>query len=171
MIDPKSTHIAVLGGARSGIAAARMLVERGATVLISEYGAGSDALRQMAVIDGITIETGGHSAAILDADFVVISPGVPDSSPIVKQILERGIPLFSEIEVASWFCSSPIIAVTGSNGKTTTTYLISHVIRSAGRPFVMAGNVGFPLSAHLADCTPETTVVLEVSSFRRHHPD
>lgn len=146
-----------------------MLAERGATVLISEYGAGSDALREMTGINGINTETGGHSAAVLDADFVVISPGVPDSSPIVKQIQERGIPLFSEIEVASWFCPSPIIAVTGSNGKTTTTYLISHVIRSAGRPFVMAGNVGFPLSAHIADCTPETAVVLEVSSFQLDH--
>lgn len=169
MIDPKGKHIAILGGARSGVAAARMLVDRGATVLISEYGTGSDALREAAESDGIRIETGDHSADVLNADFVVISPGVPDASPIVGRILEAGIPLYSELEVASWFCPGPMIAVTGSNGKTTTTTLIAHVIRSAGRPLVVAGNIGYPLSAHVADCTPETAVVLEVSSFQLDH--
>lgn len=171
MTDVRDKRATVVGAARSGLAAARLLAERGATVFVTEHGAGSDAARAELDEAGVAYEFGGHTDRALDADFVVVSPGVPDSAEIVQTAMERGLPLYSEIEVASWFCDSPIVAITGSNGKTTTTSLVAHVLRTAHRPLVLAGNIGSAFADHVGECEEGTTVVLEVSSFQLDHID
>ncbi|MGB1048588.1 MAG: UDP-N-acetylmuramoyl-L-alanine--D-glutamate ligase [Rhodothermales bacterium] len=164
--DVSLKRVTVLGAARSGIAAARLLAARGAKVLLSEYGAVSPgALEDLAGVD-IEIEQGGHTDQVFESDFLVTSPGVPTSAPPIQGALARQIPVYSEIELASWFCPAKIIAITGSNGKTTTTELIGHILRSAGRPTTVCGNIGTPFSSTIDALTLEHTVVLEVSSFQ-----
>lgn len=171
MIDPRDKAISVIGAARSGVAAARLLASRGASVLVSDAGAGSHDVREQLEEAGIRYEFGGHTDATLQADLVVLSPGVPTQTEVVQRALAQGIPVVSELEMASWFCPGTMLAVTGSNGKTTTTSLLAHVIRTANRPLVVAGNIGSPLSDHVESCSQETVVVLEVSSFQLDHVD
>jgi UDP-N-acetylmuramoylalanine--D-glutamate ligase len=171
MMDVRDRSVSVIGAARSGVAAARLLASRGARVLVSDASAGSDEIRRVLDDAGVTYEFGGHSAAAPDADLLVLSPGVPTQSNVVQQAVGRGVPVVSELELASWFCNGTMLAVTGSNGKTTTTALLAHVVRTSGRPLVVAGNIGSPLSDHAADCTEDTLVVLEVSSFQLDHVD
>lgn len=167
--DLSGRRTAVLGAARSGMAAAALLRRSGLDVFVSERGAiAPEAARQFADL-GIAFESGGHSEAVSEADFLVISPGVPSDAEPVKQAAERHIPVYSEIEVASWFCRAPILAVTGSNGKTTTTSLIGDIVRRAGRHTVVAGNIGIPFSSVVEELTPESVAVLEVSSFQLDH--
>ena len=161
--------VTVLGGARSGQAAARLLASYGARVLVSDSGGLSDATRADFMVRDIDFEVGGHSDRILDADFIVTSPGVPDSAPPMVAAAEAGIPVISEIELASWFCRAPIIAITGSNGKTTTTELMGHILRHAGRKTIVCGNIGTPFSARVSDADSDSVVVLEVSSFQLDH--
>lgn len=114
----------------------------------------------------IDCETGGHTDRVLESDYVIISPGVPLTVPIVVKLRERGIPVFSEIEFASWVCRAPLVAVTGSNGKTTTTTLIGEIFKAARREVEVCGNIGRPFS-EVADTVSENgVVVLEVSSFQ-----
>ena len=171
MIDNGATYVkdkavSVLGAARSGMAVANLLARHGARVFVSEYGMLSDEKKGTLDKQGVRWEEGGHSGAAVQADFVVISPGVPSGTSIVKQITLAGRPVYSEIEVASWFCKAPIVAITGSNGKTTTTELLGHAFTLAGTTTWVCGNMGTPFSG-LADQTSEVdVVVLEVSSFQ-----
>jgi len=162
-------RVTVIGGARSGRAAAGLLVEQGARVFLSDARPLDATTRSAMNALGVAIEDGGHSDRALETDLVVTSPGVPDSAPPIRTAMEKGIPVVSEIELASWFCPSRMIAITGSNGKTTTTELMGHLLRSAGVPTVVCGNIGTPFSACLSDLTPESVVVLEVSSFQLDH--
>jgi UDP-N-acetylmuramoylalanine--D-glutamate ligase len=164
--------ILVLGLARSGLAAARLFSEEGATVRSSDQksekdlGPGVEELRRL----GVEVETGGHSTAILqDVDLVVVSPGIPDRAPILKQARQAGIPIYSELEAASWWARAPMVAVTGSNGKTTTTTLLGRIFRRAGRICRVAGNIGCPLSAEVRSVPPDGVLVVEVSSFQLEH--
>jgi len=162
-------NILVLGLARSGIAAARLLREEGAAVRGSDQRSEKDLGPQIEKLRrlGVEVETGGHSSGILrGADLVVISPGIPGEAPILKQARASGIPVYSELEVASWWARAPMVAVTGSNGKTTTTTLLGRIFQRAGRPCRVAGNIGFPLSAAVRDVPPEGVLVVEVSSFQ-----
>lgn len=162
-------RVTVVGGARSGLAVARLLARHGAEVLLTDHGAAEAGVAEALARDGIASEFGGHTARALDADWLVLSPGVPTTSKLVQTALRQKRPVFSEIEVASWFCPGPVIAVTGSNGKTTTTTLIGHLLKTAGRDHVVAGNIGVALSDFVDDLGPETVVVLEVSSFQLDH--
>ncbi len=167
--DLKGKRITVVGGARSGLAAARLLADRGAEVFLTEAGEGDEDLRRALDAAGVAYELGGHTDRALDADLAVVSPGVPSGAEIIQRLALGGAPVFSEVEVAAWFCESPVVAVTGSNGKTTTTSLIAHVFRTAGRPLVVAGNIGSAFADHVGDCSSETVAVLEVSSFQLDH--
>jgi UDP-N-acetylmuramoylalanine--D-glutamate ligase len=169
--DVRDQRVTVIGAARSGLAAARLLAAHGAAVFLTEHGEIAPDTRAALDDAGIAYEAGGHTDRALDADFVVVSPGVPDQTDIVQSVMERGMGLYSEIEVASWFCDAPIVAITGSNGKTTTTSLVAHVFRTAHRPLVLAGNIGSAFADHVADCEDDATVVLEVSSFQLDHID
>ena len=168
-VEIKGSRITVVGAARSGLAAAKLLARRGALVFLTERDPLDVAISEDLSTKGIRYEFGGHTSRALNADFLVLSPGVPTSSDLVQDALGRGIPVYSEIEVASWLCKGPIIAVTGSNGKTTTTSLIAHVFRTANRDFVVAGNIGSAFSGYLDEIGDDTVVVLEVSSFQLDH--
>ncbi len=164
----------MVGGARSGRAAARLLAKVGGEVFLTEQDAPSDGAAAALDEAGVEYEFGGHTAEALDADVLVLSPGVPTQSNIVQQALRAGLDVYSEIEAASWFCDAPIVAITGTNGKTTTTSLTGHVFRTAfadtpGREAIVAGNIGYPFSDYVLETEPTDVVVLEVSSFQLDH--
>ncbi len=164
-------RVAVLGAARSGRAVASLLKRHGADVFVSDAGSITESAQDSFNMEGITYEASGHTELAWQADFVVASPGVPDEAEPMREALLRGTPLYSEIEVASWFCDAHIIAITGSNGKTTTTELLGHLFRKAGRNTFVCGNVGRPFSDDTDRTGPDDLVVLEVSSFQLDHID
>ncbi len=167
----QSKQVTVVGAARSGRAAARLLAGAGATVFVTERGPGRAEVADALAASGIAAEFGGHTDQALAADFLVISPGVPTASPLVQQALGTGLPVYSEIEVASWFCRGDILAITGSNGKTTTTSLLGHLFQTADRPAVVAGNIGYSFSDAVQSMEPDAVAILEVSSFQLDHID
>ncbi len=171
-MDPKGLRkkrATVVGGARSGLAVARLLRRAGARVFLTEQKPAAAGLEATLDALGVRYEFGGHTVRALEADLLVVSPGVPSTIPLVQHALRIGLPVYSEIEVASWFCRAPIVAVTGTNGKTTTTSLIGYIFRKAGRQTIVAGNIGYPFSDYVLDAMPEDVVVLEVSSFQLDH--
>jgi UDP-N-acetylmuramoylalanine--D-glutamate ligase len=119
----------------------------------------------------IPYEFGGHTPRALEADVLVLSPGVPSTAPLVRQGLDRGLTVVSELETASWFNTGTIVAITGTNGKTTTTTLTGRMFEDAHRPSVVAGNIGTAFSEMVSTVTPGHTVILEVSSFQLDHVD
>ncbi|MCS7228654.1 MAG: UDP-N-acetylmuramoyl-L-alanine--D-glutamate ligase [Candidatus Kryptonium sp.] len=166
--------VSVIGGARSGIAVAKLLRKLGANVFISDVKK-PEEIKYVKIAPseldslGIEYEFGEHSERVYNCDFMVISPGVPSNAPVIKKAIELGIKVWSEIEVASWFCKAPIVAVTGTNGKTTTTSLIGHIFKTAGFKTIVAGNIGAPFSDFVLDADENSIVVLEVSSFQLDH--
>ncbi len=167
--EVKGKRVTIIGAARSGLAAARLLSRTGATVFLTDRGELSDEAKQNLHEAGVAFEEGGHTDRALEADFFVISPGVPSSNELVQQALHAGLAVYSEIEAASWFCRAPVVAITGSNGKTTTTSLAGYIFTRAGRNTSVAGNIGFPFSDFALERVPEDVVVLEVSSFQLDH--
>ena len=168
--------ITIVGGARSGRAAVRLLADAGADLFLTEQGPPEDKLVALLEERGAEYEFNGHTDRALNADLMVLSPGVPSTAPLVQAAQERELRVVSEIEMASWFCDAPIVAITGTNGKTTTTQLTGHVLRTAfaddpTRNVIVAGNVGVPFSDHAAETTARDIVVLEVSSFQLDHVD
>ncbi len=164
-------HVTVLGAARSGRAVADLLTRTGAKVLLSDHGPLDAKTLRWCKNKGIDVETHGHTEAILAADFLVVSPGVPTTAHPVQAALAKGLPVYSELEVASWFACGQIVAVTGTNGKTTTASLVGHMMKVANRHTVVAGNIGSPLSEHIQGLHADSVVVLEVSSFQLDHID
>ncbi|WP_263820307.1 UDP-N-acetylmuramoyl-L-alanine--D-glutamate ligase [Salinibacter sp.] len=172
--EVRTKRATVVGGARSGRAVARLLAKVGGEVFLTEQDAPSDGAAAALDAAGVEYEFGGHTAAALNADVLVLSPGVPTQSNIVQQALRAGLDVYSEIEAASWFCDAPIVAITGTNGKTTTTSLTGHVFRTAfadtpDREALVAGNIGYPFSDYVLETEPTDVVVLEVSSFQLDH--
>ena len=127
----------------------------------------SSQLQELSDPARVTIETGGHTRAFVqDSDYVVLSPGVRlDALPLVWA-KERGIEVMGEVEFAFRLCPCPVVAVTGSNGKTTTATVIAEIFKRAGRCVCLCGNIGSPFSKHVLDLKPTDTVVLEISSFQ-----
>ena len=159
-------RVTVAGAARSGIAAARLLVERGARVTLSDTRPDVPEAQPLAEI-GVALETGGHrDATFTAADLIVLSPGVPPEQPAVAAARTRGVPVIGEIELASRWLRGRIIAITGTKGKSTTTALTGRMLEASGFPVTVGGNIGAPLSAQVADSTPETLHVVETSSFQ-----
>ncbi|RMG63344.1 MAG: UDP-N-acetylmuramoyl-L-alanine--D-glutamate ligase, partial [Calditrichaeota bacterium] len=164
----RHSRVVVLGAARSGVAAARLLKRHGAEVLLSDVQVLEKLPAEVGQLpaEGILLETGGHSQAIFNADLAVLSPGIPRATPVVQELMERGIPVVGELEVASWFCRAPMLAVTGSNGKTTTTALLGALLQKQFNTVLVGGNIGTPLSALLLQRPYPDVVVVEVSSFQ-----
>jgi UDP-N-acetylmuramoylalanine--D-glutamate ligase len=160
--------ISVIGAERSGLAVARLLKQAQAEVVVSDFGKSERTLKNIEVLqrEGITCEYGGHSEQVYHSSLMVISPGVPTNAPVVLEAQRRGIQVVAEIEAASWFCKGSIIAITGSNGKTTTTTLLGRILSDAKKKHVVAGNIGTAFSSVVLDADEETVVVLEVSSFQ-----
>lgn len=167
--------VVVAGAGRSGTAVAELLKKRGAAeVLVTDSGAVPAPAQERLEAAGVALEQGGHSPKSHAGGWLVVSPGVPDSSEIVRAYAESGKPVVAELEVASWFArerfgGSRMVAVTGTNGKTTVTCWLSDMWSRDGRAFRMGGNVGTPLSALLEGAPERTDLVLEVSSFQLDH--
>jgi len=167
----RNKRISVIGAARSGIAVAKLLQNQGSLVFVSDktgpekLKAETQLLREL----GIAYELGGHSDRVYDCSLMAISPGVPSNAPVVLEAQTRGINVVSEVEVASWFCRSPIIAITGSNGKTTTTTLIGRILGDAKKKHTVAGNIGTAFSSVVLELAPTDLAVLEISSFQLDH--
>ena len=161
----------VLGAARSGLAVARLLQDAGAGVFVSDSAPRENKAAAVAALEQMHVpfEFGAHSSRVIKADAMVISPGIPDSAPVVRQAIERGIMLVSELEVSSWFCPGPIVAITGTNGKTTTTTLAGRMFEDARQPVVVGGNIDPAFADVVRDMTARHTAVLEVSSFQLDH--
>jgi len=175
--DIKGKNVTILGSQRSAMGAARLLRHFEANVLVSEFDADKfDAEKRQILADiKAEFEFGYHSPDVLESDFVVVSPGIPENADIVKKIRAAEIPLYSEIEMTSWFIEAPVIAVTGSNGKTTTVNLIHHLLKTAGYDSFLGGNVGVAASevllASLSQSPENPIFVLEVSSFQLDNID
>lgn len=164
----KGKKITVLGAARSGIAAAIMLAKKGAQVFVSDAGDPSkltEKLNKLAA-HNIEYEAGQHSEKIYDADMIVLSPGIAVASDIVQSCIKKAIKVYSEIEAASWFNNSPVIAVTGSNGKTTTTTLIGEMLHQNDKDAIVAGNIGQAFSEFVENSAKDRWAVVELSSFQ-----
>lgn len=158
--------LAILGGRESGVGAALLGKQQGYEVWVSDFGSIPDKFVQELETAQISFEQGGHDEAkILAADLVVKSPGIPEKAPIVKKIREKGIQLVSEIEFASWFAKGKMIAITGSNGKTTVTSMIGWVLSQAGLDVAVGGNIGESFARILAQ-GDHAYYVLEISSFQ-----
>lgn len=162
--------VLVIGLAKSGVAAAKWLQRMGCRVRVTELldHAVLHTLATQLRESGIEhIELGHHTAKLCeDAEIVVVSPGVPESALPIRWAQERGIPIISEVELAFRFCVAPIVAVTGTNGKSSVVTLIQRVLRAAGRPAVACGNLGIPFSEMLPTLVPNAIAVVEVSSFQ-----
>jgi UDP-N-acetylmuramoylalanine--D-glutamate ligase len=170
-MDVRGAIVTVIGAARSGIAVAKLLKSRGADVFVSDQSPASSlaAASEEFRAAGIGFEAGGHTDRVYDCTLMVISPGVPSDAPVVKIARVRGIRIVSELEIGSWFCAAPIVAITGSNGKTTTTTLIGRILGDAAKKHVVAGNIGTAFSGVVLDLAVESPAVLEVSSFQLDH--
>ena len=159
-------RVVVVGAARSGIAAAELLVRRGAQVTLTDTRSTFDQashLRQL----GVELEAGGHRAATLEAaDLIVVSPGVALEQEVFDGARAQGVEMIGELELASRWVKGPVIAVTGTKGKSTTTTVIGRMLHAAGREVLVGGNIGVPLSAQVDDSTETTVHVVEVSSFQ-----
>ena len=165
---PGGLRYSVLGGARSGLAVARLLAARGARVFLSDIAAPEKMQSAAVALDaiGVEYEFGVNSRRVLDADTVVVSPGIPSDAPLVREALAKGIGIVSELEVASWFCPAPVVAITGTNGKTTTTVLTGRMFSDARMASVVAGNIGTAFSEVVDGLNGDAVAVLEVSSFQ-----
>ena len=169
--DVEGQRVTVIGAAKSGIAAASLLAGKGARVTLSDHRVEvPDANRLRA--QHVTLELGGHKTETLTtADLIVMSPGVPPEQPAIQAARERGVPIVGELELASWWLQGRVIAITGTKGKSTTTALTGRMLKSAGFQVTVGGNIGNPLSAQVADSTPDTLHVVEASSFQLEQID
>ncbi|MBI2794437.1 MAG: UDP-N-acetylmuramoyl-L-alanine--D-glutamate ligase [Ignavibacteria bacterium] len=161
-------HITIVGAARSGLAAALLAQRDGDRVFVTDSIDTEKAAERIQLLDdaGIEHEFGQHTERSLKADLIVVSPGVPPSNPIRRQALEEGIEVIGELEFAWRHLSNTIVAITGTNGKTTTTALTSHILNNGGVRSVVAGNIGEPLSSIVSTVSADTVIVVEVSSYQ-----
>ena len=165
----KNKRVLVVGMGRSGIAAARFLRRRGAQVTVSDVRSAAALAREIPelVEQGIMVEAGGHGLLTFRRqDLIVVSPGVPLSTPELAQSRGFGTPIIGELELASQFLRGRVLAITGSNGKTTTTTLVGEILAASGQPTQVGGNIGVPVVELVDAATEESWAVLEVSSFQ-----
>jgi UDP-N-acetylmuramoylalanine--D-glutamate ligase len=169
--DPRlqGLEVLVVGLGRSGLAAARLAAGRGARIVAndarteSELGPIAAQLREL----GATLRLGGHPASLAaTADLVIVSPGVPPAVPALVAARERGVPVWGEIELAFRYCRGRVIAITGTNGKSTTTAMTGAILRSAGVPGGTGGNLGTPFAELLSSDGPRAVHAVELSSFQ-----
>lgn len=161
-----SKRVVILGAGESGTGAALLAKAKGFDVLVSEQSAIREKYKNELTREKIAFEEGLHTdELILNADLVIKSPGVPEKSPIVVKVKEAGIEMIDEIEFASQYTDGKIIAITGTNGKTTTTLLTYHLMKNAGYNVALAGNVGFSMARQVAEGVHDWYVI-EVSSFQ-----
>ncbi len=176
--DIQGKRITVLGMKRSGLAAAKLAKTLRAEVFVSDQQSSPELTACLDSLNkqNITGEIGGHSERVFEADLWILSPGVPKEAQVVQRALQQNIDVVGEIEFASWFTKAPIIAVTGSNGKTTTVHILTAMCQTSEVQAILAGNVGIPFSQKVLEDyqspNPKRVFVLEISSFQMefiHH--
>ena len=167
-VELSGKRVLVVGLGKSGLAAAHFLKARGARVTVSDARPATLIAEISEMLEqGYMVEAGSHGLLTFRRqDLIVVSPGVPMSTPELKQVRAMGAHIIGELELGAEFLLGEIVAVTGSNGKTTTTTLLGEILKAAGRPTLVGGNIGLPVTALVADSTPETWSVIEVSSFQ-----
>jgi len=169
LMELNNKCVLVVGLGKSGVASALFLKAHGARVAVSDTKSGDELRNEIpALLDhGITVETGGHGERTFRGqDLIVVSPGVPVDAPLLVQARSLGEAVIGEIELAAQFLPGPIVAITGSNGKTTTTTLTGEILTAGGLPTLVGGNIGTPAISLAERAKPETVIVLEVSSFQ-----
>ncbi|MFC1535531.1 UDP-N-acetylmuramoyl-L-alanine--D-glutamate ligase [Candidatus Neomarinimicrobiota bacterium] len=173
--DFSDKKVVVLGAARSGLAACRLLYDLGADVTLIDDFKSKKTIALDLNIPQIKVKEAGYNPQTLDPDLLIPSPGIPDSHPLISALIERGVPVYSEVELASRFTQAPIIAVTGSNGKSTVTSMIHEMMLAGGFNSFLGGNIGVPFTANVSEernLNPDSPVqVVEVSSFQAEHLD
>ncbi len=158
--------LVVLGAAESGVGAAILAQKQGYEVFVSDMGNIKPRYKQMLNEHHIAWEEGHHTETeVLTADEVVKSPGIPETAPMMAKLIAKGTPILSEIEFAGRYTHARMVCITGSNGKTTTTSLIYHILKKAGEDVGLAGNIGHSLALQVAEA-PHSTYVIELSSFQ-----
>ena len=167
----RGKRVTVVGAARSGVAAAELLVRRGASVTLTdvrEHLDDEDRLR----LAGVELELGGHNPlTLLRADLIVTSPGVPSGHPLVEGARQAGVPVIGELELASRWLRGKVVAITGTKGKSTTTTLTGRMLEAGGHRVLVGGNIGHALSAQVDESTEDTIHVIEASSFQLETTD
>ena len=168
-MDLHGKRVLVVGLGKSGVASALFLKAHGARVTVSDTKTGDELHSEIPVLldHGITVETGGHGERTFRGqDLIVVSPGIPLDAPALVQARALGGSVIGEMELAAQFLRGPIVAITGSNGKTTTTTLTGEIMTAGGFSALVGGNIGTPAIALAERATPESVIVLEVSSFQ-----
>lgn len=169
MIFASGVHVLVLGAGVSGMAVAGILREQGAAVTLSDAKTADKLEKDFSSLlaAGVFLELGRQDKALLAGkDYLIVSPGISINAPLIQSAYDLGITVMSEIEVAYRLCKAPIFAVTGTNGKTTTTSLIGEMLKTTGRKVVVGGNIGLALSQEVVDVPEDGMVVAEISSFQ-----
>lgn len=171
MINVKNKNITVLGAKRSGIGVGKLLSHYHANVFISDNNKNAIDNNTKQLLKNLNIESefGQHSEKIYDSDFIIISPGIPDTIPVIQKIKQLNIPILSEIEIAYNFANSQIIAITGSNGKSTTIKLTADILNKSGIPAIACGNIGLAFSEAVFTSLKKNIkpiYVVEISSFQ-----
>ncbi len=168
-MELKNKRVLVVGLGKSGISAAMFLRRQGARVTVSDARSAVALAKEIPTLldAGIMVESGGHGLLTFRRqDLIVVSPGVPMDTPEVKQVIGYGMPVIGELELASRFLKGRVVAITGSNGKTTTTTLLGKILKEAGLPTLVGGNIGLPVIDLVPESTDQSVSVLEVSSFQ-----
>jgi UDP-N-acetylmuramoylalanine--D-glutamate ligase len=159
-------RLVILGGGESGVGTAILGKQKGYEIFVSDKGVISKKYKEVLLNNEIDFEENQHTESkILNADLVMKSPGIPDKVALVQKLIKKSIPVISEIEFAAQFTKATIIGITGSNGKTTTTLLVHHILKNAGLSVGIAGNIGDSFAQQVAEETYEN-YVLELSSFQ-----
>jgi UDP-N-acetylmuramoylalanine--D-glutamate ligase len=169
MMELKGKKVLVVGLGKSGLAAALFLRHKGAQVTVSDVRSAESLAKEIPALleEGIMVEAGGHGLLTFRRqDLIVVSPGVPLDTPELAQARNLGLPIIGELELAARFLKGRILAITGSNGKTTTTALAGEMLKEAGFSTLVAGNIGVPVVGLIEESTDTTWSVLEVSSFQ-----
>jgi UDP-N-acetylmuramoylalanine--D-glutamate ligase len=168
MLELKNKRVLVVGLGKSGLAAAHFLKARGARVTVSDARPATLIAELSDLLDqGFMVEAGSHGLLTFRRqDLIVVSPGVPMTTPELAQVRAMGAHIIGELELGAMFLQGQVVAITGSNGKTTTTSLVGKIFEDAGLPTLVGGNIGFPVTAMVEASTPETMNVIEVSSFQ-----
>lgn len=164
----KGKKVLIIGMAKSGIAAAEKMQELGADIILVDRTDSPNLRKQAANLEkkGINTRLGAHSVSDLDEkDLLIVSPGVPSSNNLIVEAKKKKIPVWSEIELAYQLIKAPIVGITGTNGKTTTTMLVGEIFDCAGRKNIVAGNIGPPLVS-FSDADADSTLIVELSSFQ-----